>query len=233
MTRFVKESSMKNLLAQTALGVCLALGVGVAQASNLTLQASVVQEVPPDEVRLSFYIEQEGLQVGTLNQKVLEQLDSARSQIPSGVVWQTRALNSHPVYDEKGRTNRWVVRADFEVRGALGPAMDQSLQVLSQRASFSGLTYAISAKRQQELETHMLQELGNRIQSRGLTMARALGYNATELVEARLLQSGQPPMLRPVPLMTMAAVKSAPELSQQAGLLTVEWSMEATLKLSK
>lgn len=222
-------TSMKTALTT----LCLVASLGLAHAGTLTLQASIEREVAPDEVRLNFYVEQEGPQVGILNQRVLEQLDRVRAQVPSSVVWQTRSLSSRPVYDDKGRTNRWAVRADFEVRGALGPATDQALQVLSRHAAFSGLSYSVSTKRQRELEENMMQELGARIQTRGLSMARALGYSSTELVEARLLQEGQVPPVRPLPLMTMSAAKAAPDLSQQAGLLTLQLSMEATLKLTK
>lgn len=220
--------------------LCLAATMALpalAQAQSITLTESVSQEVAQDELTARFFVQQTGRQAPELTKKVTEQLNRAFSlSTPSAKVTHT-GISTQPVYDQRGRTNEYQVRASVEVRSTKVDDVSKVANKLSEFMSFESLTYSVSAENRKQTQTQLNDMVAKAFLEKATKTAKALGYLEASIDTLSLDGAQEPRPMQPMPKLMMSsrsAMDGGPlNIEQGAGTERISSTLTGTVTLKR
>lgn len=162
---------MKKLLF-----IALSAAAFAAQAATLNLQESVTVEVPQDELTAAFYIEFAGTSHVELNNKASDVLRRAAAASRPDIKVTTTSINTYPVYDSKGKTNQYKVRASVEVKSTKIGKASEVANELAGFMAFERVSYAVSDATKKKVRDEQATSVAVKFMEKANTVATALGY---------------------------------------------------------
>lgn len=221
---------MRHPLLATVLTVSVAFSA-VAAANelptvpSLALTAQSRVSAPADEMVVVLRAAQEGANLGTLNQRVLAQLQSAirEAQGVAGVRARLGAVSTQQRYaPSTGAPDGWRVQGEVVLDSLRLKELGELTGKLSQHLQLGEVSFRLSQQKQLSLEAELLKEVTMAFRAKAQLTTEALGFAEYRMGSLQLSQSRPP--AGPAPLMTMRA-SAAVALPAEGG----EQEMAATL----
>ncbi len=189
------------------------LAPATVPTSTLTLQASVSEQVPLDEMVVVLAVERSGAQVGGLNAQVLAELNALieQARAVSGLSPRLGSLHTSQRW-MNGRADGWTVRGEVVLEGRDLKAVGDVAGKLSARAQLASVSFRLSDARRTAVQKQLLERAGEQLRAKAQAAAHALGFRTVSVREMALTESGQEsaPAPRPMVMMAKAAMADAP-----------------------
>lgn len=157
----------------------------------------VTREVPNDEAVLSFYAVESDKRLETATQALLTYVADAMAQLRRlnlPVEYETQSLGSYPQYTQRtdkaaSQLDGWEVRQTMTAKISDVNEAARVVQAVAERFAFNGITFRLSAKAMQTVQTEMTQEVIELVKQKADATAKALGCQG-ECVKMEQLDFG-------------------------------------------
>lgn len=166
-----------------------------------------------------------------VNQAMAWALEQAKGA--SGVEVKSGGYQTHPVYGEKGRIERWGASQDLILESADVDALSALLGQLQSRLLLRSIAFSVSPAKRRETEDGLIGEALEAFAQRASRVQSALGARDYELVSLGIQTPGAP---SPEPryarqTMAMEAAPAPPSFEGGRSRLTVH--VDATIELER
>jgi predicted secreted protein len=199
---------------------------------NLSAQATI--EVENDTLIATLYAQQEGGDLASLTNRVNQQISSALqlTKETDGIKVQTMGYQTSPVYQQQ-RLTGWRVKQSLRLESRQSQALSQLLSQLQASLALESISYAVSNKRQKEVEEQLIGDAIGEFQRRAQLVTRQLGRKTYRLVEMSINTQRQPirPMRMRAAMMAVESAVSAPSLEAGSQSLAVTINGRIELQL--
>ncbi|EYC52773.1 hypothetical protein AZ34_03335 [Hylemonella gracilis str. Niagara R] len=204
-----------------------------AAATTITLDAHASVEVDNDRMHVTLGTSEDGEDTRALTQRVLGRLNEAlaQAQKTSGVEARLGSVTTQPIYDAKGKTQRWTVSGsivlqsrNFAELGALSSELSRDMRIQS-------VDFSLSSAAHDKARDQLIAELARSVDQKARATAAAFGFAQYRIQTLALDQSQAMP--RPMRVLAMAkgadmASESMP-MPTEGGRTTVTLQVMATL----
>lgn len=204
-----------------------------AAATTITLDAHASVEVDNDRMHVTLGTSEDGEDTRALTQRVLGRLNEAlaQAQKTSGVEARLGGVTTQPIYDAKGKTQRWTVSGsivlqsrNFAELGALSSELSRDMRIQS-------VDFSLSSAAHDKARDQLIAELARSVDQKARATAAAFGFAQYRIQTLALDQSQAMP--RPMRVLAMAkgadmASESMP-MPTEGGRTTVTLQVMATL----
>jgi predicted secreted protein len=202
-------------------------------ATTITLDAQSSVEVDNDRMHVTLGTSEDGEDTRALTQRVLARLNEAlaQAQKTGGIEARLGGVTTQPIYDAKGKTQRWTVSGsivlqsrNFAELGALSSELSRALRIQS-------VDFSLSSAAHDQARDRLIAELARSVEQKARATAAAFGFAQYRIQTLALDQSQAMP--RPMRVLAMAkgadmASESMP-LPTEGGRTTVTLHVTATL----
>jgi predicted secreted protein len=150
---------------------------------ELSLDATTSSEIENDEMSVVVAVERQGVNVKELSQSVLDVLQRNLAKVKNldGVSARMGSVNTVPVWDNKGRTSSWTVRADISLKGSNFTVLAQLASEMTAEMMLRDVAFSLSPAKRDSEEARMIVEVATAYQKKADQLAKALGYKSFEL----------------------------------------------------
>lgn len=234
MTRSTpKRSSLSFKQFFCVLGFAFACSSSLAQtasrAPTLTLEASARTEVTNDEMVIRLAVEREGTDLNSINQFVLQSLNSGIEQAKkvSDVKATLGSLYTNQNWTPQGRPSGWKVRGEIVLQSKNLAGLGQLAGDLSARMLLAGVQFRLSAEARAQAEKRLLVEAANAFRNRAKEASLALGFKDFAMKDLNL-SNGFNVIVRPL----LARAEMAMAKTASAAVPTESGESEVVLSFS-
>lgn len=177
------KSNLRRSLVILAALACLSANSAWAVGPQLTLDATTVSELENDEMSVVVGVEKQGSNVKELSQSVLAilQRNLAKGKTVEGVTARMGSVNTYPVWDSKGRTPNWTVRADISLKGTNFPGLALLASEMTAEMMLRDVSFSLSGAKREAEEARMIVDVAAAYKKKAGQLANALGYPSFEL----------------------------------------------------
>ena len=213
----------------------LALALPVL-SQTVTLQETVSVEVAQEEMTARFFVERTGSSLPALNREVGDTLKKAFALSKPQAKIVTKGLQSNPIYNSTGKTDKYTVRAVIELKGT---NLDVVSEVSNQLAGFMGfenISFSLSDELRKQTQDALAESVAQAFNAKAQKMAKALGYQRAEIQEITLdsaFQAHQPvqPMAMRSSKAMMAMSDGQVDFQQSSGTERVTSTISGRVRL--
>jgi predicted secreted protein len=199
------------------LGLSLAAGLTafnpVSYAATLTLEASAKAQVNNDEMVVMMAFERDGNDLASINQTVLQALNSGLEEAKKVAQVKARLGNvsTNPNWNAQGRPNGWRVRGEIILTSGNLAGLGKLAGDLSQRLQLGSIQFRLSEETRNQAEKKLIVEAANAFRIRAKEAATALGFNGYAIKDLNL-NNGYNVTVRPMAMARgkMDTMSSAP-----------------------
>lgn len=233
------KTNLKNLVALALLGSCLvsyASTLPVPGGPQLTLDAQAQAELDNDEMSVVMSVEKQGSDVQALSQSVLATLQraTAKAKRVDSVSVRTGTVSTYPVWDSKGKTPNWTVRAEMGLKSTNFSTLGLLASELTSEMQMNGVGFSLSPAKRKLEESRLMKEVSANFKDNARDLAAAMGYKSYELKSLSFNRQNNSGGGRP--MMTMSAMRgkamdAAVPVAAEGGKSEVSVSLNGVVEL--
>ncbi len=204
--------------------------------NQISFTSEVKTEVDNDEVQATMSKKVQTKDAKHLATKLNSAMNNAMKiakRYPTVTV--TTGQNStYPSYDKNGKINGWTGQASINIKSTDLEATSELIANLQEDLILGNLNFAVSKKRQDEIEKQMLVQASKQFQQQAQTLTSAWGANSYNVVNVQLNTGSnyyQP--MRATGMYEMKAAASVPDQDFESGNSTITVTANGTIELIK
>lgn len=229
----------RRSLAAAAIALAFAAGAAADSAPDpkdrVSFQVERTREVANDWATAVVGVTDEDSDAARLADRVNQAMSWALEQTKDvqDVEVKSGGYQTHPIYGEKGRIERWGASQDLILESADVDALSALLGKLQSRLLLRSIAFTVSPAKRRETEDALIAETLEAFRQRAKRVQTALGARDWELVSLGIQTPGGPPPEPRFARMEMAMDAAPAPPSFEGGRSTLAVHVDATIELER
>ena len=203
--------------------------------NRVNFSVEVEQQVPYDVMQVKLFLQEEHTDLKTLHKNISAKLNQALAKIKAqpAVEIQSNNRSTHVRYNEKGRKNGWVERADFVLESKDFYALSQVIDEVSDVLSIENIQSMLSPVALANLEDELSKQALAKFNHKATLIQQSLNAKGYRLLTLNLPVAREYGHVEPIMYETKTMMKSAvaQPVELESGKTTIKARVDAQIEL--